>query len=89
MASIARIVRKSLRSGWLTADAEAQIRQQFQTCSLDDLEALSVLQDAVVSGQVQRVPQMSGIQEAYCSPQMTLLMADISELHPIPSGIQR
>lgn len=53
---IRKIVLKVLRTGYLSVEIEEQLQLLFQGgCSLDDIDALTDLQYAVMSGYVQRV----------------------------------
>jgi hypothetical protein len=52
---IQHIVQEALQSGQLTPQAENQIQRLFQRgCDIDDIEALTQLQQAVAMGLVQR-----------------------------------
>jgi hypothetical protein len=58
---IQHIVREALQSGQLTAQAEMQIQRLFQRgCEIDDIEALTQLQQAVAMGIVERISTRQG-----------------------------
>ena len=54
MTLISKIVRKALASGYLTVEAEEQLRQQLQMTKygLEDFEAFITLQTEVMEGRV-------------------------------------
>ncbi len=53
--SIREIVFQVLQSGYLTVETEEQLRQQFATrYDLDDIEALTRLQQAAMTGRVKQ-----------------------------------
>lgn len=52
---IRKIVQQVLKTGYLTLEAEEQMRQLFASgYDLDDIEALTRLQQATLTGKVQR-----------------------------------
>ncbi len=56
MTLISKIVRKALATGYLTVDAEEQLRQQLQMTKygLEDFEAFITLQTEVMEGRVRQ-----------------------------------
>lgn len=55
MALIRDIVQKALRTGYLTVEAEDQLRQLLTTrYDLEDFNAFMTLQEAAMSGQVRQ-----------------------------------
>ncbi len=56
MTLISKIVRKALATGYLTVDAEEQLRQQLQMTKygLEDFEAFITLQTEVMEGRVKQ-----------------------------------
>ncbi len=58
MSLISQVVKNALCSGCLTHEAENELRQLYDGgCNLEDITALSLLQQAVLSGQVKRLSQ--------------------------------
>lgn len=52
---ISKVIQQVVRTGYLSAEVEEQIRFLFSSgCTLDELDALIDLQDAIVSGRVKR-----------------------------------
>jgi hypothetical protein len=55
MSTIREIVHQVLQSGYLTVEIEQKVRQLFATeYDLEDIEALTRLQQATISGQVKQ-----------------------------------
>lgn len=55
MILIRKLVQKTMAVGYLTVEVEEQLRSLFKcSSSLEDIEALSCLQQAVESGSVKR-----------------------------------
>ena len=56
MSLISKIVRQALATGYLTVDAEEQLRQQLQMTKygLEDFEAFITLQKEVMEGRVKQ-----------------------------------
>lgn len=55
MALISDLVQKTLKTGYLTIEAEEQLRQLLTTrCDLEDLNAFVTLQEAAMSGKVKQ-----------------------------------
>jgi len=55
MSTIREIVYQVLQSGYLTVEIEEKVRQLFATkYDLEDIEALTRLQQATISGQVKQ-----------------------------------
>ena len=55
MALINDLVQKTLKTGYLTIEAEEQLRQLLTTrCDLEDLNAFVTLQEAAMTGQVKQ-----------------------------------
>lgn len=55
MSTISEIVQKVLRNGYLSIEAEEQLRRLFTVgYNLEDIEALSCLQKAATSGRVKQ-----------------------------------
>ena len=64
MLSIRELVKEALHTGYLTVEAEEQLRQLLKTkYDLEDFHALMTLQQAAISG---RVRQQSRPQQTYC-----------------------
>jgi hypothetical protein len=60
MSSIRQLVIQVLRLGYLSTDLERQLQQLCQEMvSLDDIDALTRLQQAISCGQIQRVSQIT------------------------------
>lgn len=58
MSLISKVVKTALLSGILTPEAEDDLRRLFDNgCNLEDITALTLLQRAVLSGQVKRVSE--------------------------------
>lgn len=58
---IQHIVREALQSGQLTAKTEKQIQRLFQRgCDMEDIEALTQLQQAIGAGVVKRTSEDRG-----------------------------
>lgn len=56
---IYQIVQQVFREGYLSAEAEAQLRQLFRAgCDLDEVDALTYLQYGVMSGRIKRESQV-------------------------------
>ncbi len=52
---IRKLVQQAFRKGYLTLEVEEQLRHLYNAgCSLDDVDALTDLQDAVMYGRVKR-----------------------------------
>ena len=63
MSTICQIVHQALQSGYLTLEAENQLRQLLEAnYNLRDLDALTRLQQAVTVGQIE---QQSKLAKAY------------------------
>lgn len=55
MALINDLVQKTLKTGYLTIEAEEQLRQLLTSgCDLEDLNAFVTLQEAAMNGQVKQ-----------------------------------
>jgi hypothetical protein len=55
MSTICKIVHQVLQSGYLTVEIEEKLRRQFAIkYDLEDIEALTRLQQAAISGQVKQ-----------------------------------
>ncbi len=55
MSTIREIVHQVIQSGYLTVEIEEKVRQLFTTqYDLEDIEALTRLQQATISGQVKQ-----------------------------------
>ena len=55
MALIKRVVHDTIATGYLTQQVEERLRRLFaQGCDLEDLDALTQLQEAMLTGTVQR-----------------------------------
>jgi hypothetical protein len=64
MSPIDQVVQTAICSGYLTAEAEHTLCQYFDgNCNLHDITALTMLQRALLSGQVKRLSQESQWQE--------------------------
>lgn len=64
MLSIRELVKEALETGYLTLEAEEQLRQLLKTkYDLEDFHAFMTLQEAAISG---RVRQQSRQQPSYC-----------------------
>lgn len=63
MSRIRDVVQKALRTGWLTIEAEEQLRHLLTTrYEVEDLNAFMSLQEAAMTGQVKqesRLPRVS------------------------------
>ena len=73
MASISDLVQKSLLAGYLTIEAEEQLRKLLATqYNLQDLNAFVTLQEAVMTGRVRQESrerlQKSSTEKRFASP---------------------
>lgn len=60
MSRIRDVVQKALKTGWLSIEAEEQLRQLLTTrYELEDLNAFMSLQEAAMSGQVKQESRSS------------------------------
>lgn len=60
---IRKVVQQAFQSDYLSAEAELKIRQLYQNCQLDDIDALIDLQQALNYGYLQK---QSGISRLDC-----------------------
>jgi hypothetical protein len=51
---IRKVVQQAFQSDYLSAEAELKIRQLYQNCQLDDIDALIDLQQALNYGYLQK-----------------------------------
>lgn len=59
MKSIRQVVHQAMSCGYLSVEAEDAIRDLYTTsCNLDGVEALCLLQQAILSGKVKRLSEV-------------------------------
>lgn len=57
---IRKVVQQAFRSDYLSAEAESNIRQMYQNCRLEDIDALIHLQQALNYGYLLQESKTSG-----------------------------
>jgi len=59
---IRKVVQQAFQSDYLSAEAELNIRQLYQSCQLDDIDALIDLQQALNYGYLLQESRISAIE---------------------------